>query len=217
MISQNRSLSIAHEAIGAFWEHESREYDRRDGHGIFSDAERDLWKTSLSAIPPDALVLDIATGTGFVAHLLAEMGHRVTGVDASAAMLAEARTKTGDRGFDITFEHGATERLPFGDASFDAVTARHLTWTLLEPEQAFNEWHRVLVPGGTMITDCSLNPRVAAHHYTEDIVAVLPFGDVTEPTPVVDVLRAAGFTDVDIVIVGEHGRAMLRARAGGVD
>lgn len=215
MTSESRSLSVAHEAIGAFWEREGSEYDGRAGHGILSEAERELWQMALSALTPRSRVLDIATGTGFVALLLAELGHRVTGVDASEAMLAEARAKAGDFGSGIVFEQGVTERLPFADAGFDAVTARHFVWTVLEPQRAFAEWRRVLVAGGTLVTDCTLDPQVAGHHYSDDVAAALPFGDLTEPSPVADALGAAGFTDIEVSLAGDgHRRAMLRARAG---
>jgi ubiquinone/menaquinone biosynthesis C-methylase UbiE len=210
------NLAAARAAIDAFWDREGSEYDDRAGHGIFDDAEGALWKTALAAIPAGSRVLDIGTGTGFVAFLLAELGHRVTGVDASEAMLAKARGKAAECGLDIPFEQGATERLPFAEASFDAVTARHFTWTLLQPERAFAEWRRVLTSGATLVADCSLDPQVAGHHYSDDVAAALPFRGITEPSPVVSVLESAGFTDVDVQFSGggEHRRVILHARAG---
>ena len=55
--------------------------------------------------PAPRKVLDLATGTGFVALILAELGHRVTAVDLSAEMLAEARKTAGGRS-DVLFELG---------------------------------------------------------------------------------------------------------------
>jgi ubiquinone/menaquinone biosynthesis C-methylase UbiE len=211
--SDSQSLVTAHSEIRAFWEEEGARYDQKDAHGIFSETEQQLWSTALAAIPPSSRVLDIATGTGFVALLLAELGYQVTGFDASQAMLANARAKAAERGMAITFVEGVTERLPFPDASFDAVTARHFIWTLVEPDKAFAEWRRVLAPGGTLIADCSLNTQVAAHHYSDDVAAALPFSGVPDPAPIVDALRSAGFGDVDVDIQGgERQRAVLRAR-----
>ncbi len=144
MPSNSESLVTARAAIRSFWEQQGSEYDQRAAHGISSETERQLWITALGAIPPSSRVLDIGTGTGFVALLLAELGHQVTGFDASQTMLANARGKAAKRGLTITFLGGVTEGLPFADASFDAVTARHFIWTLLEPHKAFAEWHRVL-------------------------------------------------------------------------
>lgn len=215
-MSPKASPTTARSAIRAFWEEEGARYDQKDAHGIFSEAERQLWTGALGAIPPSSRVLDIATGTGFVALLLAELGHQVTGLDASQAMLAHARAKAVERGMAITFVEGVTERLPFPDAGFDAVTARHFIWTLVEPDKAFAEWRRVLRPGATLVADCSLNTQVAAHHYSDDVAAALPFSGVADPAPIVDALISAGFADVDVHIVGDDGerrRAVLCARA----
>lgn len=214
--SESEDLLAAHSAIRAFWEQEGARYDQKDAHGIFSEDERRRWTAAVDLLTPSSRVLDIATGTGFVALLLAELGHRVTGFDASQAMLANARAKAAERDLPITFVEGVTERLPFPDASFDALTARHFIWTLLEPEKAFAEWHRVLVPGGTVIADCSLNTQVALHHYSDDVAAALPFSALGDPAPLVAALRAAGFDAVDAEIVGDDDaprRAVLRARA----
>ncbi|OBH71054.1 ubiquinone biosynthesis protein UbiE [Mycobacterium intracellulare] len=215
MLADSAGLPDAHAAIRAFWEREGSEYDQRAAHGISSEPERRLWTAALSAIPDRSRVLDIATGTGFVALLLSELGHRVTGVDASEAMLARARAKAAAT--TVEFVEGVTEELPFPDASFDAVTARHFIWTLLEPEKAFAEWRRVLAPDATLIADVSLNPHVAGHHYADDVAAALPFRALSDPAPVADALRSAGFERVRIDLSrngGEYPRAMLRARTG---
>ncbi|WP_260860683.1 class I SAM-dependent methyltransferase [Mycobacterium tilburgii] len=86
----------------------------------------------------------------------------MTVCDASQAMLANARAEAAERELAITFVEGVTERLPFPDACFDAVTGRHFIWTLVEPDRAFAEWRRVLVPSGILVADCSLNTQVAA-------------------------------------------------------
>ncbi|CAM3248228.1 class I SAM-dependent methyltransferase [Mycobacterium colombiense] len=217
MPDDNASLPVARTAIREFWEREGSEYDQRAAHGISSEPERRRWADAVRPIPPASRVLDVATGTGFVALLLTELGHEVTGVDASEAMLARARAKAAEGGAAVTFVEGVTEQLPFADASFDAVTARHFIWTVLEPERAFAEWRRVLAPGGLLIADISLNPHVAGHHYAEDVAASLPFREIPDPAPVVDALRSAGFDDVDVEVSddgGEYPRAVLRARAG---
>lgn len=66
-------------------------------------------------------VLDVGTGTGRAALRLARAGARVTGVDASAAMLAVARQRATAEGVSVAFQVGDAHALGFADRSFDAV------------------------------------------------------------------------------------------------
>ena len=68
-------------------------------------------------------VLDVGTGTGRAALLLAASGARVTGVDASAEMLTVARQRAADEGVPITFLEGDARTLEFADRSFDIVVS----------------------------------------------------------------------------------------------
>ena len=96
-------------------------------------------------------ILDIGTGTGFFAILMARLGHRVTGIDLTPAMLEEASSIASSLGLHIDFRWMDAQALEFGDNTFDAVLSRNLTWTLPEPERAYAEWHRVLKPGGLLL------------------------------------------------------------------
>ena len=96
-------------------------------------------------------ILDVGTGTGFFAILLAEKGHRVEGIDLTPAMLEEARTLAKQRNLDITFREMDAQNLDYPNDSFDVVISRNLTWTLPDPESAYAEWFRVLKPGGVLL------------------------------------------------------------------
>jgi SAM-dependent methyltransferase len=67
-------------------------------------------------------VLDVGTGTGRAAIALASRGASVTGVDASAEMLAVAARRAAAAGVAVTFGKGDAHGLAFADRSFDAVT-----------------------------------------------------------------------------------------------
>jgi ubiquinone/menaquinone biosynthesis C-methylase UbiE len=105
-------------------------------------------ETALDSIetPPDR-VLDLGTGTGRAAFLLARRypDAEVVGVDLAAAMLAEARDLTppelGDR---VRFEEADAERLPYPDASFDLVSLANMI-------PFFDELARVVAPGGSVV------------------------------------------------------------------
>lgn len=112
------------------------------------------WQNEISKFLPDhkpLKVLDIGTGTGFFAILIAEQGHKVTGVDITPAMIEEARELAGERKLDICFEIMDAQNLDFPNESFDAVISRNLTWTLPDPGRAYAEWLRVLKPGGVLL------------------------------------------------------------------
>ncbi len=66
-------------------------------------------------------VLDVGTGTGRAALALAVRGALVTGVDASAEMLAVAERRARAAGVQVTFAQGDAHGLAFADGSFDAV------------------------------------------------------------------------------------------------
>lgn len=75
-------------------------------------------------------LLDVGTGTGRGALLLAGLGAEVTGVDASNEMLAVARQRAAERGIRATFQVGDAHHLEFPDRSFDiAVSLRVLMHT----------------------------------------------------------------------------------------
>lgn len=97
-------------------------------------------------------VLEIASGTGGPALYLARMaGCRVTGVDVNAHGIegASARARAAGLVDRVNFQHAdATRRLPFEDASFDALLCMDAVNHLLDRAGVLREWRRVLKPGG---------------------------------------------------------------------
>ena len=98
-------------------------------------------------IPAGARVLDIACGTGNTAIPLARRGCIVTGVDIAPNLLEQARARAADEGLAITFDEGDAEALPYGDATFDAVTTMFGAMFAPRPELVASEMARVLRPG----------------------------------------------------------------------
>ena len=96
-------------------------------------------------------ILDVGTGTGYFAILLAQAGHELTGIDLTLAMLAEAEETTAKLGLAIDFRRMDAQATEFPDGSFDALVTRNLSWTLPEPEKAYREWRRLLKPGGLLL------------------------------------------------------------------
>ena len=96
-------------------------------------------------------ILDVGTGTGYFAILLAGEGHALTGIDLTAAMLAEAEETARQRKLSIDFRQMDAQALDFPNDSFDVIVTRNLTWNLTDPVRAYREWRRVLRPGGAAL------------------------------------------------------------------
>jgi len=100
-----------------------------------------------------ATVLDVATGTAGVALQLARRtGAHVTGIDVTEAMLRRGRASVLHHGLDqqIALVGGQAERLPFPDATFDALTFTYLLRYVADPAATIAELVRVVRPGGTI-------------------------------------------------------------------
>jgi SAM-dependent methyltransferase len=92
--------------------------------------------------------LDVGTGTGTLARLLAARAASVVGTDPSAQMVEEAREIGGPDG--LTYEVGSAERIDAADSSYDLVTAGQC-WHWFDRDGAAAEIRRVLVPGGHLV------------------------------------------------------------------
>lgn len=96
-------------------------------------------------------ILDIGTGPGFYAIILAARGYEVTAVDMSEGMLEQARNNAGELADKIRFCKMDAQELSFNDNEFDVIVTRNLTWNLPDPVKAYGEWRRVLRDGGVML------------------------------------------------------------------
>lgn len=201
------------ENITAFWSMVAPGYEAHPGNVVaYGTTEYGAWSDTIAAALPAAPadVLDVATGTGFVALLAAELGHRVTGIDLSEEMLAVARTTAAARGLDVRLLVGDAVTPDFPPSSFDVVTSRHLLWTLREPATALAQWHRLLRPGGRVVAidgfwfrppdDGSAEPAPGpfADHYTAETRAALPIMQLDDPAAVVPFFESAGFSEVTV-------------------
>ena len=96
-------------------------------------------------------ILDVGTGAGFFAILLANYGHHVTGIDMSPKMIHESKKNMLNFGCRAEFIQMNAQELNFDDETFDVVISRNLTWTLPDVMQAYREWYRVLKFGGVLM------------------------------------------------------------------
>lgn len=96
--------------------------------------------------------LDVACGPGTVVMAFARRIARATGLDATAAMLEEARRIAGERKVsNVTWHQGDVYALPFADGAFDIVSCRFAFHHLQRPADAFAEMVRVCRNGGRVV------------------------------------------------------------------
>lgn len=223
--------------IKDYWSQRSATFDLAFGHRIPRGPEFDAWqqpmRDHLGSAP--LRVLELACGTGEVTTLIHDLGHDVTALDFSEAMLAVAKAK-----------HAGKERVRFlladaespmePDGRYDAIICRHLVWTLTDPAKAFAEWHRVLKPGGILLVfdgDWAKRTglgRLASwliaridRRYGPDrhhdgamgkrhaaIMAELPFTDGLQPERILPLLATAGFGGFKILSHRPIARAQRR-------
>jgi demethylmenaquinone methyltransferase/2-methoxy-6-polyprenyl-1,4-benzoquinol methylase len=128
------------------------------------------WKrrlAALSAAGPQTRALDLACGTGDIAFALARRGAHVVGLDITHRMLQLAREKR--EGASARFVTGDMTALPFRDAEFDVVTTGYGIRNVPDIDRALAEMHRVLKPGGVLLSldfDRPRNPGVRAVYLT---------------------------------------------------
>ena len=166
-------------------------------------------------------VLDIATGTGDLAIMIAEnTKSQITGLDLSAGMLDVGRKKVVEKNLENRIEmiQGDSENLPFEDASFDAITVSFGVRNFENLEKGLKEINRVLKPNGTFIILEFAQPQSfpmkqlygfyskyilpnigrlfsrdsSAYTYLPESVEAFPYGD-----KMVKIIKNCGFKSVD--------------------
>lgn len=214
-------------AIGSYWDARAASYTdviHKNLEGQWESA----WAQALISRFPEGeklKILDMGTGPGFYAIILAKRGYDVTAVDYSPGMLAQAKHNAGILAERITFVQADAREIPCPDESFDAIVTRNLTWNLPKPESAYAEWYRLLKKGGVLLNfdanwyaylfdeekkaqfdACRVNTRLAgvedhesyAHgDIMEDISRQLPLGKIERPQWDIAVLKQIGFSRVE--------------------
>lgn len=96
-------------------------------------------------------ILDVGCGDGLLAIRLAQGGAQVTGLDASADMIAAARGRAKASGVEVGLIEGDASDLPCSDGHFDCVVSVSTLCFIADPRRAIREMVRVLQPGGRLI------------------------------------------------------------------
>jgi len=150
-IEHHRRIASRAEAI---WNWESPAGRRR------AERRASLLATA-AGLGPGRRALEIGCGTGVFLERAAASGAQIVGLDLSSDLLRRARERLGGTP-NVALWCGNAERLPFSDASFDAVYGSSVLHHL-DVGAALCEVRRVLKPGGRMAfaEPNILNPQIA--------------------------------------------------------
>jgi ubiquinone/menaquinone biosynthesis C-methylase UbiE len=128
---------------------------------------RDRHNTALGWIQeldlhPDARILEVGCGAGFITVALARNGYAVDALDSTPAMLQMTRNDAADQGVQdrIRIHSADVHALPFEAHTFDLVIAIGVIPWLHSERVALQEMQRVLKPGGYLLVTADNNARL---------------------------------------------------------
>jgi SAM-dependent methyltransferase len=127
-------------------------------------------------------VLDVGCASGGLTELLVERGANVVGIDLNPRLVERARERVGNRAeFRVA---DISNRLPFGDSSFDVVTASLVLHYLADWRSAMREIARILKPSGLFV--------MSTHHPTQDLEIAPPGSSYFDTVLLTDTWRKGG-------------------------
>lgn len=195
--------------INDYWDYRAEDYDTAQQRPERRAADREVWSGVFRGVLPGhpIRILDVGTGSGFLAFVLAELGHDVTAIDLSASMLERGERRARTEKARPLFQLGDAVDPPFPPSTFDAITSRYVMWTLREPVTAALNWFSLLRPGGTLAMVDALwfpegiddNPTEGfREHYSPRVRSELPLAETSTIQESAAVLSSAGFTRVEV-------------------
>jgi demethylmenaquinone methyltransferase/2-methoxy-6-polyprenyl-1,4-benzoquinol methylase len=141
-------LDKAPQDVASMFDTVAERYDLTND--ILSVGQDRMWRRATVAAvgaAPGQTVLDIAAGTGTSSEPFADAGVHVVPADFSLGMVRVGQRRRPD----LAFTAADATRLPFADASFDAVTMSFGLRNVVDVEAALREFARVTKPGGRLV------------------------------------------------------------------
>lgn len=139
--------------MNQYWTERSESYSQQNRAQI-EGPKRMEWESMILKYAPKKerlKILDVGTGPGFFAIILAQRGHAVTAVDLTQEMLNQAKENANYYHVTIDFHLLENQFLPFADDTFDLVVSRDVTWMLQDAKAILKEWNRVTKKGGKVL------------------------------------------------------------------
>lgn len=146
-------------------------------------------------------VLDLASGDGVLAEVLAPRARSVTCVDVSPAVIAAARRRLGGVA-NVAFHEGDMHALPYANASFDHIFAMNAFSYSRSPDRLLGEAARLLRPGGRLVL-----AALRRHEHEEAQRAYDHVNLGVEPGELRRLLDAAGLSVQECRVTSREPRA----------
>ena len=153
--------------IGDYWDERSSEFDKEHDTEDIQAWEKTL--KELLGTDTAKSVLDLGTGTGFLANMTARLGYSTVGMDISKEMMKYAVRHGKKSCSSAMYMSGNVLELPFMENSVDYIINARLIWTLVEPKKALKEWFRVIRPGGKVMCFNRMQEGVGLTMWKESI------------------------------------------------
>lgn len=152
----------------------------------------------LSALGPvtDHTVLDGGCGEGYLSRELAHRGALVTGLDASASLIAAAREERDRLGLRINHYVASLDSIPEDDGTFDAVVCNHVINDTEDPAAALKEIGRVTKSGGRLVL-FMLHPCFYTAQAERSAVGTIPVAVYFGTRKIEERLNVAGLPSPD--------------------
>jgi len=137
----------ASSAADPHWEDHAQWWQDEFTDGVDPEYTEQILPLVAESLQHREMILDVGTGEGQVARVLAEQGSTVVGVDPIDAQTVLA----SKRGGGPVYARSTADGLPFGNESFDAVVACLVFEHIDAVDEAISEVARVLKPGGRFL------------------------------------------------------------------
>lgn len=171
-----------------------------DAQTVYEHLHRYLWAQPLMA---GRRVLDLGSGEGFGAALLADRAASVSGVDIDERTVEHSRANYPGIDFAVA---SATDLSAFADSSFDAVVTFELIEHVADQEQVLAEIERVLAPGGLVVMS---TPERQA--YSDDRDFVNPYHERELTQDEFTILLRSSFANVSLFAQGAIAGSRIEA------
>lgn len=194
--------STTTQTIAEYWDKQAAVFDKDHDTEIIP-----AWMSTLEELlgeDKNKNVLDLGTGSGFLANMTAKLGYPTVGMDISKEMMRNGVRHATIGASSAMYLLGNAAELPLMEDTVDYIINARLIWTLIQPDAVIQEWFRVLRPGGMIFCfnrmddqDGLTTSDYSSSYYGEEVDKQLEIRDASMEE-LKALLQRNGYVDVEI-------------------